>query len=126
MMINKSIMRRMCLVVNLAKTIPIEQKYRLACIIFNGKFPISLGINKVSTHPKAKTKWRKQHAEFNSLINANPDDIKGCVAYVARIGRKSDLRMAKPCCICEDELRNQGIKSVYYTNQNGGIEKLTL
>lgn len=74
------------------------------------------------SHP-LQAKWAKRvgldekiylHAEIASLIKAREDADK---IVVVRIGGHSqnEMRMAKPCPICEAYLRHAGIKHVYYS-----------
>jgi len=40
---------------------------------------------------------------------------EGADVYVARIGKKGDFKMSKPCPMCESALRYVGVKRVIYT-----------
>tara|TARA_R110000824_G_scaffold25352_3_gene88339 strand:- start:1280 stop:1453 length:174 start_codon:yes stop_codon:yes gene_type:complete len=40
---------------------------------------------------------------------------QGATVYVARIGKKGDLRLSKPCPMCESAMRHVGVKEVIYT-----------
>lgn len=54
---------------------------------------------------------RRVHAE--SRIARRLD--VGAVVYVARMLRRGEMAMARPCSACEKALRSRGVKRVYYT-----------
>ena len=98
--------------------------YRLACIITDKRGRIlSTGFNSYSkTHPKqayfAKKYGRHAriflHAEMSALIRVKhgiPHHI-----YIARVDKKGNPRLAKPCPICYSAIRDSEIKKITYTN----------
>jgi len=63
------------------------------------------------------------HAEMNVLRFSQPGDE----LEVLRFKKKNNqLTMAKPCKICEKEIRRSGIKKVRYTNWDGQWEEMSL
>lgn len=74
------------------------------------------------THPKAVRVYNYPypHAEFMATYNVAPNKLRGSIAYVARELRGSkEPAMAKPCDRCIAYLRDQGVKKVYYTTDEG-------
>ncbi len=59
------------------------------------------------------------HAEISALIKSAG---KGHTLIVARIGMKEGIhRLAKPCLICQEAIRQSHLKQVFYTNDNGEL-----
>lgn len=55
------------------------------------------------------------HAELGSILGVDRNKTEGADVYVARIGKKGDFKMSKPCPMCESALRHVGVKRVIYT-----------
>ena len=55
------------------------------------------------------------HAELGSILGVGRNKTEGADVYVARIGKKGDFKMSKPCPMCESALRHVGVKRVIYT-----------
>ena len=64
------------------------------------------------------------HAEVSALSILWPDQRPGCRVWSFRVKKNGGYGMAKPCPNCETFLRKNGIKTVYYSNTDGGIEKM--
>src|SRR6478609_3560050 len=45
--------------------------------------------------------------------------LKGATAYIVRINRQGQLRMARPCDECMEELRSAGIRKIRYSTNEG-------
>jgi len=115
--------KRMNAAIRVARAIS-NQKFRLGCVIFRGKNLISLGFNNMTkTHPKA-SRYRTQtiHAELAALIGTDSKELRGSIAFVARIGLAGNLRLAKPCKTCEIYLREYGLRGVWYTVNDATME----
>ena len=101
--------------------------YHLAAILRRNGRVVKVGENTNKTHPRFKRQYKDgtwgshMHAEMNVLRFAQPgDEIE-----VMRFTKCSDHpTMAKPCPICEAEIRKSGIKRVKYTNWDGDWEVL--
>lgn len=63
------------------------------------------------------------HAEVATLIRAR-EEID--TLFVCRINKKGDLRMSKPCPICQLAIESEGISTVYYTTDKGTWEIMEL
>ena len=66
------------------------------------------------------------HAELGAILGIERRTTEGAEIYVARVGKKGDLKMSKPCPMCEAALRHVGIKRVVFTinNKTAGSYKL--
>ena len=103
--------------------------YHIAAILRRNGRVVKIGENTNKTHPRFKRQYEDgswashMHAEMNVLRFAQPgDEIE-----VIRFKKCShEFTMAKPCEICEKELRKSGIKRVRYTNWDGQWEEMKL
>lgn len=62
------------------------------------------------------------HAEvacLKPLIGRNDIDFKHVDLYIYRSGKKDTLLLARPCLSCMQLIKDLGIRSIYYTNENG-------
>ena len=59
--------------------------------------------------------YATHHAELGCILGIDRTITQGATIYVARIGKKGDLRLSKPCPMCESAMRHVGIKKVVYT-----------
>jgi deoxycytidylate deaminase len=66
------------------------------------------------------------HAEQNAVNQLWPSERKGCKLWSIRVTKGGKLAMAKPCADCEEYLRRNGIKAVWYSNDAGQIERMKL
>ena len=103
--------------------------YHVAAVLKRNGRPVRIGENTCKTHPRFKRQYKDgtwgahMHAEMNVLRFAQPgDEIE-----VMRFTSCSDhMTMAKPCPLCEAEIKNAGIKRVRYTNWDGDWEEMRL
>tara|TARA_B100000131_G_C18097395_1_gene604569 strand:- start:111 stop:467 length:357 start_codon:yes stop_codon:yes gene_type:complete len=103
--------------------------YHVAAILRRRGNVIRVGENTDKTHPRFKRQYEDgtwashMHAEMNVLRFAKPgDEIE--VMRFSKCGH--DLTMAKPCSLCEEEIKKAGIKKVRYTNWNGEWEEVII
>ncbi len=105
-------------------------KWKLATIITKGGSVISTGLSSYRNSPKHNEgdgKNCSEHSEIAALRKISPEkDLKGAVAYVARISRGGFVSIAKPCEACEAALRDAGIKRVHYTENETTIRRMKL
>lgn len=66
------------------------------------------------------------HAELGAILGVDRTKTSGSDIYVVRIGRTGELKMSKPCQMCQQVLTHMGIKRVYYSidEENVGCIKL--
>lgn len=104
--------------------------YRLGAIIVRNGNVISFGWNKNRTHPKAKNYTRKIHAELAALISDYRNFYGNALyygdMYVVRVTNGGKMATSKPCKDCWILLKEAGLKSVTYIDEQGRIvtEKL--
>ena len=106
----------------------LNQKWKVVAILANKK-PVSIATNNPNkTHPSTSTKepGRTLHAEIRCIRNAPKAKVLGGTLYVFRIDHKGELRMAKPCKICEMEIQRSGIKHIYYSKNDFELSELKL
>lgn len=91
-----------------------HQHYHCAIVVKGGSV-VSVGYN-VGT----------KHAEIQALNKMWPSERKGVTLYSFRFRKGGTWGMAKPCRKCESYLKENGVKVVYYTDENGTIKKMKL
>ena len=104
-----------------------KHKHKVSAVIFDKKRIFSIGRNypsKSVKHLKNKfKKWNSSiHAEVDAIIKAKRD-LRGMSMLIVRVS-KSGLALAKPCKFCLEYLNHVGIKTIYYSNEKGDIERL--
>lgn len=106
------------------------RRAKLAAIIGIKNKIISVGTNKIKTHPFQKTYAKNSeaiflHAEINAIKNSlnhlDPEDLKKATLYIYRVKRPSGNSkqwvngMSKPCMGCMGAIVEFGFKRVIYT-----------
>jgi tRNA(Arg) A34 adenosine deaminase TadA len=99
-----------------------------AILVGGGNAIIGMGINnekycsigaKYRPHCKGHSTY---HAEISCIMNIPRCSTRGSVMYVARVSKKDGQdRLSKPCPMCHEVLKAQGVKKVYYTVDNENI-----
>jgi tRNA(Arg) A34 adenosine deaminase TadA len=116
----------------IAAATPKVANYRLAAAIVYKNRIVSLGNPSYKTSPFQKKyaadEWKIfLHAEISAIKNAlrilHVDDLKHCTLFVCRV-KHLGLGNSKPCSGCQRAIAEFGIKTVYYTSENGNIEVL--
>jgi len=67
-----------------------------------------------------------QHAEVGAVLGIARDVTDGAVMYVARVGKKSEFRLSKPCPMCLRVMEHVGIKKVIYTVDDEHVATIKL
>lgn len=99
--------------------------YRIGAVIFKGSRILSSGVNSIRSSSIPNKYLRAEnslHAEQEALLNLDWTKLKGCSILIVRLGKKGSIRMAKPCPFCLKTLYHVGIKNIYHTTREGGIE----
>jgi tRNA(Arg) A34 adenosine deaminase TadA len=112
---------------NLAKRISKHSdhpQHQLGCIIVDKNKVITVGFNKVKTHPKSTARFAMLHAEISAVLGMASEELKGCTAYVYREDRQGNTAMSRPCPACYEALKIVGIKRICYTTNEGFKEEL--
>jgi len=66
------------------------------------------------------------HAELGCILGKDRSITNGSTVYVARVNRRGEARMSKPCSMCEAALSHVGVKRVVYTTSDDKIESINL
>jgi len=98
--------------------------FRLGSVLVYKNRIVSAGVNSYKTHPVLanRTPWPFLHAEQHAIIRYGIDNCEGLVLYVARVLKNNDLALAQPCDVCNDLIKEVGIKQVVYSIDDGGFE----
>jgi len=92
--------------------------HKLGAVIVKGNNILGLGFNKLKTHPKAKNYAQRIHAELAAILNARTD-LKDSDLYVFRYTQSGLQGISKPCSGCMIAIEESGIKTIYYSKQEG-------
>lgn len=97
--------------------------HKVGAAVYSGKRLLSIGWNHEKSHPKSTTRYNAHHAEFTALIGNHKLDLVGSTIMVTRLTPGGQYLMAKPCPECFKIIKAAGIGRIYYTNENGDIER---
>jgi len=127
------------LLLKIAEDIPEPvRNYRLASAILYKKQIVGFGVNSYKTDP-FQSKYMKNpfsifvHAEIAAIKNAlkriDVDDFKRSSLVVVRVKRNMNNTkfipaLSKPCIGCMSCIYEFGIRNVFYTNEEGKINRL--
>lgn len=107
-------------------------KFRHGAVLVKGSSVRSVSCNK-HRHCSFGARFRKEgygdatlHAELGAILGMDRSVTQGADVYVARINKEGKARISKPCSMCESAMRHVGVRRVYYTNENGKIERMRL
>jgi deoxycytidylate deaminase len=97
-------------------------RYRVGSVIFNKKSVLSKGHNypnrsASNLHPKFKQWPNSIHAEADAILKAKKK-LKFSTILVARINKKDQLVLSKPCKNCMEYIIFTGIKKIIYTTNS--------
>lgn len=92
--------------------------YKHGCVAVSGGRVIAVGVNNYRNSPEVFDHIphvaRSTHAEMAALRALN-GVAQGSTFYVARVNRRGEERMSKPCNNCQIALKAAGVKRVVYT-----------
>jgi len=82
------------------------------------------------THPKMAL-YNKNYNEFKIFLHSEIDCLirskkEPYTLIVARIGKKGEIRIAKPCPVCLEAIKHSTVKQVFFTNSYGSLELLNI
>ena len=101
-------------------------KHRLGCVIVKGGAVLSTGHNQLRYTKQLKKPTL--HAEADAILKVlkgqNQHLLVGAVMYVSRYTRGGNIGLAMPCSNCLALIRSVGIKTVFYTTDEGTTEKM--
>ena len=95
--------------------------YRHGAVLVKGSTVLNVANNK-NVHARFGKRFRKRdcghathHAELGCIMGVDRSITRGTDVYVVRVGKSGDLRMSKPCPMCEAALKHVGVRRVYYS-----------
>jgi deoxycytidylate deaminase len=104
----------------------------VGCVIVYKNKVIAVGWNTSKEHPLQKEYNRERdfnvdscknslHAEMYALIRCNYADVEWSRAsiFIYRELADGSMAMAKPCKACTKAIKDRGIKTIFYTTENG-------
>jgi deoxycytidylate deaminase len=105
-------------------------------ILYKNKV-VSIGINNPrKTHPKnLKNKYKNRtnedisccvgiHSELSAVIKYGYEDCSNHILVNTRVNALGELSNSRPCCGCQNLIKQLKFKKVYYTNKQGQFETL--
>lgn len=100
-----------------------HKHFRIGSVIVRGTKIVSVGTNKVKTHPKSTHPHHSLHSEMAAILLAK-QDLSDCELYVFRETKNGTLALSRPCKYCWELISEAGIKEVHFTRYMGhGTEK---
>lgn len=106
----------------------LHKQHKLGAVIVKGGRILSTGFN--SMRPSSLINTPTLHAEAAAVLKLlkyrRLADLAGAEMYVTRFTRGGRIGLACPCDNCRSLLTSVGIKRVYYTTDDGGVEQLDL
>jgi len=102
-----------------------NEDYRHGAVLARGSNILNVASNK-NAHARFGKRFRRRdkgvtthHAELGCILGLDRSVTRGADLYVVRVGNGGDLRLSKPCHMCEAALRHVGVRRVYYSiNEN--------
>ena len=107
----------------LCLTIP-RQKKHVSFILYKSRI-ISVGMNCFKTHPGAKKigyMYDEMHSEFDAFRKV-PRSLRGKKLHLlnVRFNKFGDMRMSRPCCLCEQWCK-EIFSTIHYTTNEGVVQ----
>lgn len=108
-----------------------DHRCKIGCVVVRGHRIISSGHNSQHKTHAFQTKIDKEffgcecagylHAETDALLPLirNKSDLSNVSIYVYRKMGNGNMGMARPCPRCMKMIKKCGIKTIYYTTQDG-------
>ena len=95
--------------------------YKHGAVLFKGGTVLNVSVNK-NRYARFGKRFRRRdcghathHAELGCILGLDRTTTRGSDLYVVRIGKAGELRLSKPCEMCEAVLRHVGVRRVFYS-----------
>jgi tRNA(Arg) A34 adenosine deaminase TadA len=98
--------------------------FKLGAVLFDSRGRVvSAKVNSLKTHPLLTrfTKYPFLHAEQAAILSQGLDNCRGLNLMVLRLRKDNSIGGAKPCEVCSNMIKLAGIRTVYYSCDNGDI-----
>jgi len=109
-----------------------EHMHRHGAVLVRGNNVVNVSSNR-NAHARFGQRFRRrdkghatQHAELGCLLGLDRTVTSGSTMYVVRVNRAGELRNSKPCHMCLSALEHCGVRKVYYTTNDGTLERLKI
>jgi len=120
--------------IELAKRVSHQSDYtqRHGAVLVKGSnvVNVSCNKNKFSSFALKFRRYNKDyatvHAELGSVLNVERSNTEGATVYVVRTNNQDELRLSKPCDMCEEAMRWVGIKKVIYSTSDKTFKEMRL
>ena len=130
----KSLSKKERKYIELAKRVSFQSDYthRHGAVLVKGASVVNVSCNKNKFSSFAKRFKKKNkhfatvHAELGSVLNVERRNTEGATIYVVRTNSNDELRLSKPCDMCEEAMRWVGIKKVIYSTNNDTFKEMRL
>lgn len=104
-------------------------QYRMSAMLVKSGRVMSVGLNKPSIAEIKDARYdlgRAIHAELDAILKAARQGIStdGCSIWVAGVTKSDNLVHSAPCSICEQVIREAGIKDIFYHGKDGSIVRV--
>ena len=110
------------------------KKVHIGAIIVRKNTVIGEGANMIKSHPlQAKynnlnpnmegNHTHSIHAEVSAIVHTGTTELDDCVIYIYRDDRTGHIAMCRPCIGCMKLIKAVGIKTIYYTTNEGFCEE---
>lgn len=74
------------------------------------------------THPTiGHPRSRMAHAEMKCLSKAPKSKISGGILHIYRLDKDDNIKIAKPCSHCMNEIKKTKIKRIIYSTEMGAV-----
>jgi deoxycytidylate deaminase len=102
-----------------------HNKFKLGAALTHKNMLISTGSNSYKTHPlmHRRTEWPFLHAEQSAIIRNGIDNCEGRDLYVVRILKNLDYATSYPCEVCQQLIKDVGVRNVFYIDERGEFAK---
>jgi len=120
--------------IELARRVSHQSDYtqRHGAVLVKGSNVVNVSCNK-NKFSSFALKFRRRnkdyatvHAELGSVLNVERSNTEGSTVYVVRTNNQDDLRLSKPCNMCEEAMRWVGIKKVIYSTSDNTFKEMRL
>lgn len=97
----------------------VHRDHQVGAVITYKNRVLSVGFNKVKTHPKSHSPWKTRHAEFDAVLALGNIDYSKCTIYVYRELKNGTMGNSKPCVWCQSMLSSIGLNKIVYSHESG-------
>jgi len=130
----KSLSKKERKYIELAKRVSHQSDYthRHGAVLVKGASVVNVSCNKnkfssfAMRFKKNDKTYARVHAELGSILNIERYHTEGATVYVVRTNNQHELRLSKPCSMCEAAMRWVGIKKVIYSTSDDTFKEMRL